>query len=113
MGVEVVLETRSSLAHRYRNSRPAAISIPLTPFPTSSVPQAHHIEGVASGFIGALRRSELVALDFKRVKHHLQGLVGTTPRFKTNQEAIVPDLVVLPSEPNVRAAPQSLPLITS
>src|ERR1039458_2829238 len=48
------------------------------------------------GFVGALRRSELVALDFEDVNDHPQGLVVTIPRSKTNQEGSEPELVVLP-----------------
>ena len=57
------------------------------------------------GFVGALRRSELVALDFEDVNDHPQGLVVTIPRSKTNQEGIEPELVVLPIGPNPARCP--------
>ena len=43
------------------------------------------------GFVGALRRSELVALDFEDMDDHPLGLVVTIPRFKTNQEGSEPE----------------------
>ena len=52
------------------------------------------------GFVGALRRSELVALDWEHVNDHPQGLVATIPRSNTNQEGTEPELVVLPIGPN-------------
>ena len=57
------------------------------------------------GFVGALRRSELVALDFEDVNDHPQGLVVTIPRSKTNQEGTEPELVVLPIGPNAGRCP--------
>ena len=54
---------------------------------------------------GALRRSELVALDFEDVNDHPQGLVVTIPRSKTNQEGTEPELVVLPIGPNPARCP--------
>jgi len=48
------------------------------------------------GFVGAMRRSELVSLDMEHLRDHSQGLVLTIPRSKTNQEGIEPELVVLP-----------------
>ncbi len=57
------------------------------------------------GFVGALRRSELVALDFEDVNDHPQGLVVTIPRSKTNQEGTEPELVVLPIGPNPARCP--------
>ena len=57
------------------------------------------------GFVGALRRSELVALDFEDVNDHPQGLVVTIPRSKTNQEGTEPELVVLPIGPNAARCP--------
>ena len=57
------------------------------------------------GFVGALRRSELVALDFEDVNDHPQGLVVTIPRSKTNQEGNEPELVVLPIGPNPGRCP--------
>ena len=57
------------------------------------------------GFVGALRRSELVALDFDDVNDHPQGLVITIPRSKTNQEGTEPELVVLPIGPNATRCP--------
>ena len=57
------------------------------------------------GFVGALRRSELAALDFDHVNEHPQGLVVTIPRSKTNQEGTEPELVVLPIGPNPARCP--------
>jgi integrase len=57
------------------------------------------------GFVGALRRSELAALDFEHVAEHPQGLVVTIRRSKTNQEGIEPELVVLPLGPNPARCP--------
>ncbi len=57
------------------------------------------------GFVGALRRSELVTLDFEHVNEHPQGLVVTIPRSKTNQEGTEPELVVLPVGPNPARCP--------
>jgi integrase len=57
------------------------------------------------GFVGALRRSELVALDFEHVNDHPQGFVVTIPRSKTNQEGTEPELVVLPIGPNPARCP--------
>ena len=48
------------------------------------------------GFVGALRRSELVALDTDSVAEHPNGLVVTIPRSKTNQTGESAELVVLP-----------------
>jgi integrase len=57
------------------------------------------------GFVGALRRSELVALDWEDVNDHPQGLVVTIARSKTNQEGTEPELVVLPIGPNPARCP--------
>jgi integrase len=48
------------------------------------------------GFVGALRRSELVALDLDAVAEHPNGVVLTLPRSKTNQTGEEAELVVLP-----------------
>ena len=48
------------------------------------------------GFVGALRRSELVAMDLEHLADHDNGLVLSIPRSKTNQEGAKPELVVLP-----------------
>jgi integrase len=48
------------------------------------------------GFVGALRRSELVALDLDAVADHPNGVVVTLPRSKTNQTGEKAELVVLP-----------------
>ena len=55
--------------------------------------------------MGALRRSELVTLEFEDVNDHPQGLVVTIPRSKTNQEGTEPELVVLPIGPNPARCP--------
>jgi len=49
-----------------------------------------------TGFVGALRRSELSALDVADVAEHPSGLVLTLPRSKTNQRGERSELVVLP-----------------
>jgi integrase len=48
------------------------------------------------GFVGALRRSELVGLDVDHVAEHPNGLVITLARSKTNQTGEQAELVVLP-----------------
>lgn len=48
------------------------------------------------GFVGALRRSEIVALDAEHIKDHPNGLVLHLPRSKTNQHGDHHELVVLP-----------------
>jgi site-specific recombinase XerD len=48
------------------------------------------------GFVAALRRSELAALDVEHVADHANGLVLTLPRSKTNQRGASTELVVLP-----------------
>lgn len=48
------------------------------------------------GFVGALRRSELVGLDVDHVAEHPNGLVITLSRSKTNQTGEEAELVVLP-----------------
>jgi site-specific recombinase XerD len=48
------------------------------------------------GFVGALRRSELVGLDVDSVAEHPNGVVVTLPRSKTNQTGEQAELVVLP-----------------
>ena len=56
------------------------------------------------GFVGALRRSELVAMDLEDLADHDNGLVLSIPRSKTNQEGAEPELVVLPLGPTPPAA---------
>jgi site-specific recombinase XerD len=46
--------------------------------------------------VAALRRSELSALDLAQVDDHVNGLVLTLPRSKTNQRGDETELVVLP-----------------
>jgi len=48
------------------------------------------------GFVAALRRSEMVALQVDQVAEHANGLVVSIPRSKTNQTAERAELVVLP-----------------
>ncbi|WP_237573607.1 site-specific integrase [Mycolicibacterium lacusdiani] len=48
------------------------------------------------GFVTALRRSELAALDLAHLAEHPRGLVLTIPRSKTNQTGAHPELVVVP-----------------
>lgn len=49
------------------------------------------------GFVGALRRSELVGLDIEHVAEHPNGVFITIPRSKTNQTGEEAELVVLPA----------------
>ena len=63
------------------------------------------------GFVGALRRSELVALDWEDVNDHPQGLVVTIPRSKTNQEGTEPEFVVLPIGPEPGPLPCAGPAL--
>lgn len=48
------------------------------------------------GFVTALRRSELAALDVDHLDEHPRGLVATIGRSKTNQTGAQPELVVVP-----------------
>jgi integrase len=57
------------------------------------------------GFVGALRRSELVAMDLEDLAGHDNGLVLSIPRSKTDQEGTEPELVVLPLGPNPARCP--------
>ena len=57
------------------------------------------------GFVGALRRSELVALDVDDVAEHTNGLVLTLNRSKTNQTGEQPELIVLPRASNPARCP--------
>jgi hypothetical protein len=56
------------------------------------------------GFVGALRRSELVALDFEDVNDHPQGLVVTIPAPRPTKRAPSPSLWSCPSGPTRPAA---------
>jgi len=57
------------------------------------------------GFVGALRRSELAALDVDDVADHANGLVVTLDRSKTNQTGEQAELVVLPRAGNPDRCP--------
>ncbi len=57
------------------------------------------------GFVAALRRSELAALQVDHVADHPNGLVLTLPRSKTNQTGEQTELVVLPRAGNPRRCP--------
>lgn len=57
------------------------------------------------GFVGALRRSELAALELQDVDEHTNGLVLTLRRSKTNQTGEQPELVVLPRAGNPDRCP--------
>lgn len=57
------------------------------------------------GFVAALRRSELSALDAADVHDHTNGLVLSIPRSKTNQLGGQDELVVLPRSANPRRCP--------
>lgn len=57
------------------------------------------------GFWGALRRSELAAVDVEHLQPHPNGLVLTLPRSKTNQTGMTEELVVLPRAADPRRCP--------
>ncbi len=57
------------------------------------------------GFVAALRRSELAALQVDHVAEHPNGLVLTLPRSKSNQTGEQTELVVLPRAGNPRRCP--------
>jgi integrase len=57
------------------------------------------------GFVGALRRSELVGIDVEHLEAHDKGLVLHIPRSKINQTGDTDELVVLPSSPTPGRCP--------
>lgn len=57
------------------------------------------------GFVAALRRSELVAIDTDDLAEHPNGLVLSINRSKTNQTGDRPELVVLPRSGNPSRCP--------
>jgi len=57
------------------------------------------------GFVAALRRSELAALQVHDVAEHEHGLVLTLPRSKTNQTGQEVELVILPRAHNPQHCP--------
>jgi site-specific recombinase XerD len=57
------------------------------------------------GFVGALRRSELVGIDVEHLETHDKGLVLHIPRSKINQTGDTDELVVLPSSPTPGRCP--------
>jgi site-specific recombinase XerD len=57
------------------------------------------------GFVTALRRSEIAALDVDHVEDHPRGLVLSIPRSKTNQVGTQPELVVIPHGVNPLRCP--------
>lgn len=57
------------------------------------------------GFVAALRRSELAALNLDQVAEHPNGLVLTLPRSKTNPTGEHVELVVLPRAANPARCP--------
>lgn len=59
------------------------------------------------GFVTALRRSELTALDVAHLAEHPRGLVLSIARSKTNQTGAQPELVVIPHGTH----PQRCPVI--
>lgn len=58
-----------------------------------------------TGFVGALRRSELAALDVEHIRDHPNGLVLSLPRSKTNQRGEHTELIVLPRAGNPHHCP--------
>ena len=57
------------------------------------------------GFVAALRRSEISALDATDIRDHSNGLVLSIRRSKTNQTGAQDELVVLPRSANPRRCP--------
>lgn len=57
------------------------------------------------GFVAALRRSELAALDISHLDDHANGLVLALPRSKTNQRGEETELVVLPRAGDIDLCP--------
>ena len=57
------------------------------------------------GFVTALRRSELAALDLTHLAEHPRGLVLSIARSKTNQVGAQPELVVVPHGTHPRRCP--------
>jgi integrase len=60
------------------------------------------------GFVAALRRSELVALDAEHLSDHPRGMVIAIPRSKTNQSGEQHELVVLPRAGDPARCPVTL-----
>lgn len=63
---------------------------------------------MAVGFVAALRRSEISAIDVEHLQPHPLGLVLTLPHSKTNQRAETHELVVLPRASNSQRCPITL-----
>ena len=80
-------------------------------FKTSGRPDEPHLTGLRDralllvGFVAALRRSELVALDVTDLVAHPNGLVIQLARSKTNQRGDTDEIVVLPRGTNPRRCP--------
>lgn len=62
-----------------------------------------------AGFVGALRRSELAALDVEHIDTHPNGKVIALPRSKTNQTGEQTELVVIPRTASPGRAPGAGP----
>jgi site-specific recombinase XerD len=60
------------------------------------------------GFVAALRRSEISALDVEHIHPHPHGLVLMLPRSKTNQRGDAEEIVVLPRATNPQRCPVTL-----
>ncbi|MFC0080955.1 site-specific integrase [Aciditerrimonas ferrireducens] len=60
------------------------------------------------GFVGALRRSELAAIEVGQLSEHPEGLVLHLPRSKTNQAGEETELVVLPRASDPAHCPVTL-----
>jgi integrase len=60
------------------------------------------------GFVAALRRSEISALNIEDIRDHPNGKVLTLPRSKTNQAGEHAELVILPRSANPRRSPVAL-----
>ncbi|MEO6699986.1 MAG: tyrosine-type recombinase/integrase [Jatrophihabitantaceae bacterium] len=57
------------------------------------------------GFVAALRRSEISALDVEHIRPHPNGLILALPHSKTNQRGELDELVVLPRAGNTQHCP--------
>ena len=73
--------------------------------PESDLAGARDRALLLTGFVAALRRSELAALTVDQVTDHPNGLVITLPRSKTNQRGEEVELVVLPRAANPARCP--------
>lgn len=80
-------------------------------FKAKNRPDEPHLAGLRDraliliGFVAALRRSEIAALDLAHLSDHLNGLVIDLPRSKTNQRGTTDEIVILPRASVPRRCP--------